>query len=367
MSLQEVHRLVVKVGTNTLAQGRGKADPAQLSLLADQVAALRQQGLEVILVSSGAVGLGMGALGLDKRPSDLPTLQACAAIGQALLMDGWRQAFAPHGLTCAQVLLTRDDVRHRERHLNVRATLERLLRLGVVPIINENDTVSVAEVKFGDNDILSALVASLTQAQLLVILTSVRGLLDRSDGDRLISVVEAITPAIEALAGGTDSPTAVGGMSTKIAAARVATQSGCGVFIGDGRQRTLLPDLVAGKAEGTFFVPRKVPLQSRKRWIAFFERPQGTLRIDAGAVEALREQGKSLLAKGITGCEGTFPEGSLISIAGPDGVVFARGLSRYSAAEVAAIAGQKSEAIQARFPERKHLEVVHRSSLVLLS
>lgn len=359
-------RLVVKVGTNTLTAGGSSVDRSRVQQLCDQVAGLRQRGLEVIVVSSGAVGLGMGALGFTERPKDLTTQQACAAIGQTLLMETWRACLAVHELTPAQILLTHEDVRDRKRHVAVRATLERLLSLGAIPVVNENDTVSADEIKFGDNDLLSALVASLSQADLLVILSTIPGLLDRADGDRLIPIVEAITPEIAALAGGTDSPRAVGGMKSKIEAAKVATRSGCGVFIGDGSNPTLLLQLAQGEALGTFFVPQTIPLAARKRWLAFFQRPQGRLFLDPGAVLAIREQGKSLLAKGITAVEGTFEAGAVVSLCDPDGAVLARGQTPFSAAEITQLRGVNSSELKQRDPARKRWEIVHRDQLVVL-
>jgi len=359
------HRVVVKVGTQTLTGGGRMIDPHRVRILCDQIAALRARGLEVVVVSSGAVGVGMGRLGLDQRPRDLPTLQACAAIGQTLMIETWRTNLQEHGFSAAQILLTHEDVRGRKRHLSARGTLERLLALGSVPIVNENDTVSADEIKFGDNDLLSALVASLLKADLLVILTTARGLLDLAE-DRLIPVVEAITPEIEALAGGTTSATAVGGMASKLTAAKVATSSGCGVFIGDGKRDTLLTELLAGSAEGTFFVPETLPMAARKRWMAFFSRPAGTLVLDAGAVEALREHGGSLLAAGIMRSEGVFAKGDIVTLADSAGAAFARGRVAYSSAELADSVGLGSEALHERFPERRRLEVVHRDQLVLV-
>lgn len=359
-------RIVVKVGTNTLTSGGRGIDVRRVQSLCSQVSSLRRRGFECIIVSSGAIGLGMGAIQLSARPKDLPTQQACAAIGQTLLMETWRSCFQTYEIVPAQILLTREDVRDRRRHTAVRATMERLLTLGAVPIVNENDTVSADEIKFGDNDTLSALVASLTQADLLVILSTIRGLLDRANGDRLVSVVEEITPEITALAGGTDSPTAVGGMVSKLDAAKIAMRSGCGVFIGDGADPSILLQLANGEADGTFFVPGKIPLASRKRWLAFFERAQGRLIVDAGAVDAVRLHGKSLLAKGITSVDGTFPAEAVVSVQSPEGTVFARGRTGFSSAELQQVLGASSDEVKARFPNHKRGEIIHRDQLVVL-
>jgi glutamate 5-kinase len=363
---ENARRVVVKIGTNTLTGAEGRLEMDCLRQICSQVAEVRARGLEVIVVSSGAIGLGIAHLGWRKRPTDLASLQACAAIGQAILMDLWKQCLAPHSLSCAQILLTHEDVRHRHRHLAVRDTLERLLSLGLVPIVNENDTVSAAEIRFGDNDMLSALTASLTKADLLVILSTIPGLLDLCGDGQLVPVVPRITPEIEAMAGGTDSPFATGGMISKIAAAKVSVRSGCGVFIGDGKNPSLLPDLLSGRAEGTFFVPATLSLDAKKRWVAFFGAPDGRILVDAGAGEALRVRGRSLLAKGIVAIKGQFAAGAVVEIADDGGRVFARGLTQFDAEALEAVRGLDSGAIRTRFPQRKRTEVVHRDALVLL-
>jgi len=358
-------RIVVKIGTNTLTSGGRGIDLARVQCLASQIATLRQRGLECIVVSSGAIGLGMAHLKMDARPTDLPTLQACAAIGQMLLMETWQRAFSQHQTSIAQILLTHEDVRGRRRHLAISETLDRLLDLGVVPIVNENDTVSADEIKFGDNDCLSALVASLVKADLLVILSTIPGLLDLSTGT-LVPLVETITPEIEALAGGTDSPTAVGGMISKIQAAKLAIRSGCGVFIGDGSSESLLVELTSGNATGTYFVPEKMPLGARKRWIAFFQRPTGSITIDSGALVAIRDHGKSLLAKGTTAVSGKFEAEEVISILDPNGKVVARGQSAFAASDVAKILGASTDELRQRYPKRTRFELIHRDQLVIL-
>jgi len=358
--------VVVKLGTGVLTHGVGQLDEPRIASVCAQLAALRARGAEVIVVSSGAVGLGMGALGLGKRPAELARKQACAAVGQSLLMQTWQRGFAPLGLTVAQVLLTHEDLRARARHLGVKATLRQLLDYGVVPVINENDTVSAAEIKFGDNDTLSALVASLIEADYLVILSTTPGLIDLKGTRQIVPVVEKITPAIEAMAGGTTSETAIGGMVSKISAARLATKSGCGVFIASGAEPDILEKLFSGHGPGTFFVPSGLPLHAKKRWLAWFQRPAGTIQINAGAATALRERGTSLLAAGVTGASGDFAAGDVVNIAAPDGSVIAHGASSFTSNMIAAIAGKKGDELHALFPGRKHLEVVHRDDLVLL-
>lgn len=363
-------RVVIKLGTGVLTSGVGELNTARIAAVCAGIAALRARGTEVIVVSSGAVGLGMGRLGLERKPKEISKIQACAAIGQSLLMQTWQTGFAPHGLTVAQVLLTHDDLRLRSRYLGVQETLRQLIGYGTIPVINENDTVSAAEIhamlKFGDNDMLSAMVASLTGAQHLIILSTAPGLIDRKGTGEIVSVVERITPEIEAMAGGTTSETATGGMVSKIAAAKLATKSGCGVFIASGAEPEILAKLLCGRGPGTFFVPSGLPLEARKRWLAYFQRPAGTITINERAVPVLREQGRSLLAVGVTGFRGEFGAGDIVNLAGPDGIVFARGQTAFSSEEIPALAGKQGDAVAALYPTRKRLEVIHRNDLVLL-
>ena len=362
-------RVIVKLGTGVLTSGVGRLDTARIADVCRQLAQLKASGTEVLVVSSGAIGLGMGRLGLARRPSDTAKKKACAAVGQSLLMETWQAAFAPHGITVAQVLLTHEDLRARARHLGVKETLAQVIGYGAVPIINENDAVSAAEIagiRFGDNDTLSAMVASLVRAQFLLILSTAPGLIDMKGTGRVVPVVERITPEIEAMAGGTTSETAVGGMVSKISAARLATKSGCGVFIADGAEPDIVARLLSGTGPGTFFVPSGLPLESRKSWLAYFQRPSGTIRINACAVPVLREEGRSLLAVGVTGSTGDFAPGEVVDIAGPDGAVVARGKAAFGSDEIPAIAGKKGEAVRALHPGRKRIEVVHRNDLALL-
>ncbi|MDD3179760.1 MAG: glutamate 5-kinase [Opitutaceae bacterium] len=358
--------VVVKLGTGVLTSGVGQLDKPRITAICGQIAAMRARGTNVIVVSSGAVGLGMGRLGLKKRPSNVSRKQACAAIGQSLLMQTWQRGFDAHQITVAQVLLTHDDLRLRNRYLAVKETLAQLLDYGTVPIINENDTVSAAEIKFGDNDTLSAMVASAVQAEHLVILSTAPGLIDMKGTGKVIPVIEKITPDIERLAGGTTSETAVGGMVSKISAARLATKAGCGVFIASGALPDALPRLLAGDSVGTFFVPSGLPLAARKRWLAYFQRPSGTIHVNACAVPVLHGQGRSLLAVGVTRASGSFAADEVVNIAGPDGAVFARGQTTFGSDEVPVIAGKTTDELRRLHPHRKRLEVVHRDNLVLL-
>ncbi len=354
-ALRRVNRLVVKLGTGVLTDSSKQPDLAQLEQLVGQVATQRLAGREVVLVTSGAVGAGMGALGYVKRPSDLSELQACAAVGQCRLMATYEKLFARHGLAVAQVLLIHDDLQHHERHLNARNTLVTLLDRGVVPIINENDAVSVTELKFGDNDRLSALVACLLPADLLAILTTVDGVIENfgKAQPRTISRVPTIDEKIERLAGGTGSATAVGGMATKIQAAKIVVRSGIPLVIACGRKKQVLERILGGQEEGTLFLPAPQKLRGRKRWIAFFHHPRGTLFVDDGARKALRERNKSLLPPGIARCEGDFDEGEVVRICDLEGTEFARGIAEFGSDQIRAGALQR-------------VEVVHRDNLVVL-
>ncbi len=359
-------RIVVKFGTGVLTSGIGQLNTGRIAAICSQLAALRAAGAEVIVVSSAAVGLGMGRLGLAKKPRDVSKKQACAAIGQSLLMQYWQRGFDPHGLSVAQVLLTHDDLRLRDRYLGVKDCLRQLIAYGVIPVINENDTVSAAEIKFGDNDTLSAMVASLTGAQYLVILSTAPGLVDMRGTGKIVPVVGKISAEIEAMAGGTTSETATGGMISKLSAAKLAVRAGCGVFIASGAEPDILPRLFAGTGPGTFFVPSGLPMDSRKRWLAYFQRPTGSLHINTCAVPVLRDQGRSLLAVGVTGASGGFSAGDIVNVVAPDGAIIARGETAYGSDEIPLVAGLHSPALRKRYPTRKHLEVIHRDDLAIL-
>jgi len=361
-------RIVVKLGTGVLTSGAGQLNEDRIAAICGQIAELRRRGTEVIVVTSGAIGLGMSRLGLVIRPKDVTKKQACAAIGQSLLMQTWQRAFEPHGIIAAQVLLIHDDLRVRSRYLAAQQTFERLFEYGAVPVVNENDTVSAAEImiKFGENDTLSAMVSSLVQAQYLVILSVAPGLIDLKGTGKVVPVVEKITPEIEAMAGGTTSETAVGGMISKISAAKLATKSGCGVFIANGNEPDVLNQLFSGRSTGTFFVPSGLPMEARKRWLAYFQRPTGTITVNTCAVPVLRGQGRSLLAVGVTGASGGFAAGDIVNVAGPDGAVFARGVATFGEDEIPRIAGKTTDELRLLYPDRRHLEVVHRDNLVLL-
>lgn len=359
-------RIIVKIGTHSLTHPNGSIDQARFAQLAEQLAGLKRQGLEVVVISSGAIAMGVDELRLQKRPADLPSLQACAAVGQSCLMNAWRSVLGLHAITAAQVLLTREDIRGRRRHLAARETLQRLLALGTVPVVNENDTISAEEIKFGDNDVLSALVASLLKADLLVILSTIPGLMKNGGKGDLIPVVREIDAGIRSLAGGSENPHATGGMITKLEAAEIATRSGCGVFIGSAARPDILHDIVAGKGPGTFFLPTPEALGARKRWIAFFEKSGGSLDLDDGAVTAIRNGNRSLLAAGITACHGDFSANTVLDLRNPEGALIARGISAYDAGTIRQIKGLDSRRIREAHPERSRLEIIHRDNLVIL-
>jgi glutamate 5-kinase len=354
-ALKSAARVVVKFGTGVLTDSRKQPDPVQLEQLVAQIAGQHRAGREMVVVTSGAVGAGMGALGWARRPTNPSELQACAAVGQSRLMATYAELFARHGLQVAQVLLTHDDLEHHERHLNARNTLVTLLDRSVVPVINENDAVSITELKFGDNDRLSALVASLLPADLLVILTTVDGLIENFGraNPKTISVIEKIDSALDKIARGTDSETSVGGMKSKIEAAKIVVRSGIPLVIASGRKKNVLAQILAGAEEGTLFVAPQKRLQGRKRWIAFFHHPKGALFVDDGAKLALREKGKSLLPPGVARCEGDFGAGDVVRICDLNGTEFARGIARFDATTVRARGLPKEE-------------LVHRDDLVIL-
>jgi len=320
--------MVIKLGTGILTDSRNHPDLSQMEQLVEQIVALKRQGRDVVLVSSGAVGAGMGGIGWDNRPKELAELQACAAVGQSRLMHTYSDLFSKHGMKVGQVLLTHADLKHHERHLNARNTLIALLDRDIIPIVNENDAVSFTELKFGDNDTLSALVACLIPVELLVILTTAEGLIQDfgTPHSKRIPEVDQIDASIFEMAKGTTSVTATGGMTTKIEAARIVVRSGIPMFIGPGRNRSILQDMMEGRDVGTVFLPSTKGLKGRKRWIAFFHRPNGSLIVDQGAKEAIRDKGSSLLPQGVKSVQGSFKTGEVVRVCDEEGTEFARGM-----------------------------------------
>ncbi len=354
-SLKDAKRIVVKLGTGVLTDSRKQPDLDQMKQLVTQMATLHKAGKQIVVVTSGAVGAGMGVLGHKKRPAELAELQACAAVGQSRLMATYEKLFGEFNLAVAQVLLTHDDLQHHDRHLNARNTLVTLLNRGVIPIINENDAISFTELKFGDNDKLSALLSCLLPADLLVILTTVDGVIENfgKENARVINTIEKIDSTLEKEATGTTSETAVGGMSSKIEAAKIVVRSGIPLVIAPGRNKKVLGEILDAKNTGTLFVPRPTKLKGRKRWIAFFHSPHGTIYVDEGAKQALREKGTSLLPPGIARCEGHFSAGEVVRVCDLNGTEFARGISFFH-----------SDALKTN--DLPRTEVIHRDNLVIL-
>lgn len=373
MILASAQRIVIKVGSALLIDAeRGVVDGGWLAILAADIARLRARGAQALIVSSGAVALGRRRLGLAPRGElELAEKQAAAAAGQSLLMRAWEEALAPHDLNAAQVLLTRDDTEVRRRWLNARATVETLLRLHAIPIVNENDTVATEEIRYGDNDRLAARVAQMIGADLLVLLSDVDGLYTadpRRDPDaRHIPTVETLTPEIEAMAGGANLTGGVGtgGMATKLAAARIAHGAGCATLVTLGRRDGQGPlRAVETGARATLFAAHATPALAYKQWIAGSLAPQGSLRVDDGAAAALRA-GKSLLPAGVTAVDGRFGKGDAVLVCDAAGREVARGLSAYGAQEAEAILGLRSDAIEAALGYRGPSALIHRDDLVL--
>ncbi len=363
------HTIVVKVGTNVITTADGVLDLERVSALAEQVYRIRQTGRKVVLVSSGAIGAGVGQLGLGGRPGSLPQLQAAAAVGQSFLMAAYEDCFRRHGYHAAQILLTAGDFDNRTRYLNVRNTILTLFEWGCLPIINENDTVSVAEIKFGDNDHLAAMVTNLIRAPLLILLTVVDGLYQGDPNTdrnaKLLTTVETIDETITALAGESTSTLGTGGMKSKLRAARLATAAGECVIMANGARPGVLDELMAGQPVGTLFLPQGGALESRKRWIGLTAQPKGRYLVDAGAAKAVREKSRSLLPIGVIDVVGDFGKGDLVAISDADGTEFARGLTNYSAADARKIMGQRSEEVARLLGPQTYEEVIHRDNLVI--
>jgi glutamate 5-kinase len=364
---------VVKVGSSVLTGPEGKIDPDRIDHLTDQIAAIIRTGRRVALVSSGAVAAGMGRLGLSKRPDNLRQLQAAAAIGQANLIRAYDKGFARHHLHAAQLLLTHSDFDSRARYLNMRNTLTALFEYGAVPVINENDTISVAEIKFGDNDRLAAMVTNLLQAPLLIILSVVDGLLTQDPAAappdtplEPIDVVRDLDDFTLGLAGDSKSALGTGGMRSKLDSVKLATRAGGSVIITTGRRPDPLTRILAGERVGTLFLAQGRTEQARRRWIGGAARPRGYYIVDPGARTALERAPTSLLPIGVVGIEGEFEKGDVVGIRDGDGREFARGLTNYPSPEARKIAGQKTERLRTLLGTAPYDEVIHRDNLVLL-
>ncbi len=361
-------RIVIKIGSSLLSDPDTGLSHDSITRWCSDIVGLMNRGKQVLLVSSGAVAEGVARLGWNPRPTDLPRLQAAAAVGQMGLVQAYETAFAEHARHTAIVLLTHEDLADRQRYLNARSTLTQLLDLGVVPIVNENDTVATEEIRFGDNDTLAALVTNLLAADLLIVLTDVDGIYDAdpraSSAAQRIAFAEAIDPALDKVAGQVGA-LGRGGMVTKIGAARLAARSGAHTIIADGRQAHALTEILEGQQIGTLLAATVRPLDARKRWIVGLK-PQGTLVLDAGAAQAIRERGVSLLPVGVVGIVGDFVRGEVVRCINEDGTVIAQGLVNYASPEVEKLLGVASERIGERLGYAVEPELVHRDNLVVV-
>lgn len=361
-------RIVVKIGSRVITSSKNELDLSLINALIKDIEALYRKKYQILIVTSGAIVAGLKDLKLGSRPTDLPLKQAASAVGQVKLMHSYSAAFKKYDIPTAQILLTREDLQNRHRYLNARNTMLRLLEKGVIPIINENDTVAVEEIKFGDNDTLSALVALMMDADLLAILTDICGLYTdiphENKKAKLISYVEKITSSIEKMAKCKGEGT--GGMETKIQAAKMLTESGIPVVIADGREKEILTKLISCEEIGTFFAPAEQKKKGKKKWIAFSLKSKGQIIVDKGAKEALLKGGKSLLPSGILSVKGTFDSGDSVSITEENGKELARGLANYTNKEIQKIKGLKSSEIKKTLGYKDYDEVIHRDNLVVL-
>jgi glutamate 5-kinase len=368
-TVEKARRVVIKIGSTIVASRTAGVNQTRIRALSHEFALLRERGIEVIVVTSGAVAAGMVKLGLTERPRTVELKQASASVGQSALIRMYEKHLDKHGIPVGQVLLTSGDLTDRRRFLNARNTLHTLIELGAIPIINENDTVSIEELKFGDNDNLASLVTNLAGADTMVILSDVNGLYDRDPsqpGANLVSEVAAITPEVEAMAGGSVSGIGTGGMASKLTAAKKATDGGAACFIINGTKPGSISKLFAGDEVGTFFRPVAESLSSKKYWIMYTMKPKGRLVVDEGAQKALSGKGKSLLPSGIKSAEGKFAAGDAVEIYSLEGSLIARGLVNYSRAEVDKIKGVNSADIEGILGEKTADEVVHRDDLVIV-
>lgn len=372
-TLNTAQRIVVKVGTRVLVNADGRPDEAQFTQLSQQITKLIEAGKDCVLVSSGAIAAGMEALGFKDRPKTLPELQMAAAVGQCQLMRRYTDQFAKGSITTAQVLLTHDALKHRLRHINARNTLQCLIKNKALAIVNENDTVSVEEIQFGDNDQLAALVSLLIDADLLILLTSINGLhRDANEPQSRVPFLQQVDAAAKALTWTEGTRLGTGGMASKLEAANIAQSNGCAVVIADGRDPAVLLKAAAGEDVGTLIGSlshkargeRKARFSARKSWLAYFQKSDGQLSVDAGAERALVEQGRSLLAVGVKECQGEFLRGSAVDIHNARGQLIARGVSQYSSQEIRQMLGRSSQDIRQSLGHEG--QIIHRDNLVCL-
>jgi len=373
--LASVRRIVVKIGSRVLVQRNGRPDTRRMAELVNDIVALRRTGVEVIVVSSGAIACGLQALGMKKRPDDLPSLQMAAAVGQSRLMAAYDRLFSKKKCQIGQVLLTHDDLQHRRRHLNARNSTLKLLECGVIPIVNENDAVAVDEIKFGDNDALASRTAMLVEADLLVLLTTVNGFraTDAKGRTRKVNFISGVTAETLSHAKGAGSEFSTGGMESKLTTAAEAAHMGIPVVIANGRQSGMLQKIISGRSVGTLITadPDRAKegseMNHRRRWVAFFHHAQGQITVDNGARDALLKRGKSLLPVGIKEVSGDFSPGDLIDIQNLKGEAIAQGLTEYSSAELRLLKGLRTEKIKKLLGNTVPGEVIHRDNLVIAS
>ncbi len=360
--LTSARSIVVKIGTNVVTRPDGRLDKPIVRRLAEQIVLLTRRGFDITVVSSGAIGAGIGQLRLGVKPKSIAMLQATAAVGQPALINLFNEALRRHGLQAAQILLTRADFEDRRRYLSVRGTIAALHQFATVPIVNENDTVAVDEIRYGDNDILAALMCNLLRADLLILLTVVDGLMQNGE---LVQTVHRIDRNIRQAATAVTSALGTGGMATKLQAAKTVTQAGEAALIANGRTRNVLPRLLAGETLGTFFAPAGRRMASRKRWLALAVRPAGQLVIDQGAAAALRESGKSLLPVGVARVKGPFARGDVVRVTDPKGRLVGQGLVNYSSKELQRIKGLHTNQAADKLHRKRVDEVIHCDNLAL--
>ena len=368
--LKKIDRVVIKIGSSSLTLKEGGLDLLNMKKFVSEVAELKKEGMEVIVVTSGAIAAGLKYLKIPARPRDISALQAAASVGQVELMRTYGDLFAEYGLKVGQILLTREDTTRRKQYLNIKNTIENLLKLNVIPIINENDSSAVEEIKFGDNDRLAAMVASLTEADLLIVLSDIEGLYDKNPQEyndaKLISFVEKITPAVEQLAGGIGSTYGSGGMISKIKAAKICSFSGIAMVIANSKTEGVLKKIINFEQIGTFFAPQTLrKVKSLKRWIAFGVKTKGSIVIDSGAEEAVKSKGKSILPVGILKVEGKFSKGDTLKVFSQGGELIGKGISNFSDEEINKIKGMNEKQILKKFGSLVCAEVIHRDSLVV--
>ena len=368
--LKDIKRVVIKIGSSSLTSGGGRLNKANIKRFVNETSALTRRGIEVIIVSSGAIAAGLESLNIRRKPEDITMLQAAASMGQVELMSLYSNLFLKNDLKIGQILLTHEDTTRREQYLNIKNTIKKLIGLNVVPIINENDSVAVDEIKFGDNDKLAALVAILAEADILIILTDIEGMYDKdprtySDA-KLISFVGKINKDIESAAGGIGSTYGIGGMESKIKAAKICSFSGIRVIIANSERKNILNKVITGDDIGTFFAPQTVKkVKSVKKWIAFGKKTKGGIVIDRGAEEAVLNQGKSILAVGVVEVNGKFNKGDTLKVFSLDSKLIAKGISNFSSEDIERIKGKNKKKILSEFDASMCSEVIHRDCLVV--